>query len=297
MTTPRSADPVGGAGHADRARQEPGPTRFARYALPPNELGYCGPDDHTALLEYGASGVVDGGLRSMAAAFDGAWPYLELIAGCHGIADPLEGRVIDAYWLGGPLLDGLATGDVGRSLEDRFRNRGAIAWGGVADAIGPTTRLSHGFHVLSVYPWVGLLRSGSRDLATHVLDRCRVRWGEVIEVCGDEVAVRSRRLTWDGSGLALGAAEVEQARVGRAGTVLVAPRVGDQVALHWDWVCEVLDARRLRWLRHDTAHQIASANVRLSTPGRPAWIELGARQPEARQPAAGAGPTTTDSGD
>ena len=28
----------------------PGPVLFARYAYPPNALGYCGPDDPAALL-------------------------------------------------------------------------------------------------------------------------------------------------------------------------------------------------------------------------------------------------------
>ena len=40
-----------------------GPLLFARYAYPPNELGYCGGDDHRALLEQTSAGVVDGGLR------------------------------------------------------------------------------------------------------------------------------------------------------------------------------------------------------------------------------------------
>jgi len=37
---------------------------FARYAYPPNVLGYCGPADHLSLFEYGTSGVTDAGLGS-----------------------------------------------------------------------------------------------------------------------------------------------------------------------------------------------------------------------------------------
>ncbi len=32
---------------------------FARYAYPPNELGYCGPNDAAPLLEHGFSGDAD----------------------------------------------------------------------------------------------------------------------------------------------------------------------------------------------------------------------------------------------
>jgi len=250
MTGPRA--PSGAA--AD------GPTRFARFAFPPNSLGYCGPEDHGALFEYGATGVVDGGLQELARRFHGAWPYLELIAGAHGIDDPLEGRVVDAYWLGGPLLDGIEVGTMGRSLDDRFRHRAGIGWRALTDSLLAGARLSHGFHVFAVYPWVGLLRSGSVDEPLRVLDRCRIRWGRVLEVDGAEATVASRPLTWNGVALGLGAPEPEVVHLGRDGTKLLDLRPGEAVALHWDWACERLDAPRLAHLRADTAHQLAAVN-------------------------------------
>jgi len=244
-----------------------GPTRFARFALPPNELGYCGPDDRVGLFEYAATGLVDAGLRELAAAFDGAWPYLELIAGAHGIRDPLDGRVVDAYWLGGPLLDGLPTSLIGQSLDDRFRSRAGARWRALAESVTPRTRLSHGFHVFSVYPWVGLLRSGSVEHPLHVLDRCRIRWGRVVEVRADEVTVQTQLLTWDGSRLALGEPVLEDARRGHDGLALVDLQAGDNAALHWDWVCEPLDRHRLASLRRDTIHQLAAVNRDLTLSG------------------------------
>ena len=83
----------------------PGPLLFARYAYPPNELGYCGPTDPGALLESASDGFDLAELAHLATGFAGAWPYLELIAGCNGIADPLDARVVEAYWVGNPLLE------------------------------------------------------------------------------------------------------------------------------------------------------------------------------------------------
>jgi hypothetical protein len=246
--------------HAPSGAATDGPTRFARFAFPPNDLGYCGPEGHRALFEYGATGVVDAGLRDMARRFEGAWPYLELIAGAHGIADPLDARVVDAYWLGGPLLEGIDLGQVGRSLEDRFRRRAGIAWSALADSVVAGTRLSHGFHVFVVYPWVGLLRSGSVDQPLRVLDRCRIRWGRVLHVVGTEAIVATRPLTWDGVSLGLGRARPEAVHLGRDGTNLVWVSPGDAVALHWDWVCERLDRDRLARLRADTSRQLAMVN-------------------------------------
>ncbi|MEO7119422.1 MAG: DUF6390 family protein, partial [Candidatus Limnocylindrales bacterium] len=78
---------------------------FARYAYPPNELGYCGTTDHQGLLQYGSQGAVDPGLVQLAQGFSGAWPYLEFIAAATGLRAPLDRRVVEAYWLGGELLD------------------------------------------------------------------------------------------------------------------------------------------------------------------------------------------------
>ena len=74
---------------------------FARFAFPPNELGYCGPPDATVLLPGGGRDEIVGHAQG----FDGAWPYLEEIAAAAGIDDPMDAEVVRSYWVGGPLLD------------------------------------------------------------------------------------------------------------------------------------------------------------------------------------------------
>ena len=108
-----------------------GPLLFARYAFPPNELGYCGPDDWASLVEYANSPdrpAVDGDIRRLGRAFDGAMPYLELIAETTGIGDPFDRRVVHAYWVGNPLLDQVPLLDFGNSLRDRFHGRMGAEW-------------------------------------------------------------------------------------------------------------------------------------------------------------------------
>src|SRR5262245_18200159 len=72
-------------GAAQRGPGHSGAAMFARYAYPPNELGYCRPADSGAVLHYAAEGEADRGLAALARGFDGAWPYLELISGVTGI--------------------------------------------------------------------------------------------------------------------------------------------------------------------------------------------------------------------
>jgi hypothetical protein len=240
-----------------------GPRLFARFAYPPNELGYCGPADAPALLGHAATGDDDAGLRRLARDFEGAWPYLELIAGANGLADPLDPRVVDAYWIGNHLLDRVRPALLCRSLEDRFAARAGRAFEQLVAPAPVGAQPHHAFHVFGVYPWVGLLRSGRVDEPLAVLDRCRVRWGRVVETRGDWAVVRSRPLTWDGHRLALGLPRPERVRVASDGLALAAsPVAGDWCALHWDWVCDVLSPARLAALQHYSARQLDLVSTR-----------------------------------
>ena len=147
------------------ARACSGPVLFARYAYGPNRLGYCGPDAIEELFGEAAGGVADDrALRELARGFEGAWPYLELIARANGLADPLDVRVVEAYWLGNDLLDAVRPDEFGGSLAVRFRPRlRPDGWRWLADKPGRGAVPVHAFHVLEVFPRVGLLRSGSVD--------------------------------------------------------------------------------------------------------------------------------------
>lgn len=243
-----------------------GAVRFARYAYPPNSLGYCGPDDSLALFEYGSADLVDGGLSALAREFEGAWPYLELIASGPGL-DPLDADVVEAYWIGNALLDRVGRSSFGSSMRDRFQDRAGTSWESVADALDGGARPSHAFHVFCVYPWVGLMRSGLVQQPLHVLDRCRIRWGEVLGIDGDEAQVRTRPLVLEDDILAIGPETIEAVSWASGGHGL-SPEIqpGDSVALHWDWICERLDNwSRLR-LERETKAVLRLANRTLARP-------------------------------
>ncbi|MDP8958434.1 MAG: GntR family transcriptional regulator [Actinomycetota bacterium] len=240
---------------------------FARYAYAPNERGYCGPADHRALLEYGSAGEVDPGLKQLALAFAGPWPYLQLIAGANGIGDPFDGRVVEAYWLGNQLLERIDMSVFGNALRDRFRRRSGRSWAHLAEAVPAGASPHHGFHVFEVYPWVGLL-SSDRGEPLEILDRCRIRWGQVVTTRGEQVVVRFRPLTWDGKELRLGSPQRETARRALDGMGFTDDlRPGEWVALHWEWVCDRLSRRQLANLRHYTLRQLDITNRKIGHPG------------------------------
>jgi len=234
---------------------------FARYAYPPNERGFCGPDDHLALLAYRTAGVVDAGLAELAGTFTGPWPYLELLATRTGAGGPFSERVVEAYWVGNDLLDRIDILDFGNTVAARFRPATGRRWPGMAAEI-PGGIPHHSFHVFVTYPWVGLLAETHRGEPLEILDRCRIRWGTVVTADEGAVVARSEPLTWDGRRLGLGAARVEAvtAAVGGFDPPL---RPGDAVSMHWGWICDRLTPRQLADLRRFSARQLEMTNARL----------------------------------
>lgn len=244
----------------------PGAVRFVRYAYPPNVLGYCGPHDHAALFEYGTAGVVDGGLLGLVRDFEGAWPYLELIARSNG-RHPLDHDVVEAYWIGNRLLDAVDAAALGSSIDERFRSRAGPTWDAVSDAVTSGARPSHGFHVFCVYPWVGLMRTGLTEQPLRVLDRCRIRWGRVVEVDGDDAIVDFQPLVLEHDRLALGPWRRERVMWASGGYGLAGElNPGDLVAMHWDWVCERIGPREVRLLSTEADKALSLANRNLARP-------------------------------
>lgn len=207
---------------------------FARYAFPPNELGYCGPPDSAGLLSAPQGSEV---LRH-ARGFDGAWPYLEEIAEAAGL-DPLDPEVVHSYWVGGPLLHRVD----GPRLLHRLRTAMSGQPSGLLSSIDDDELVlaHHSFHVLVVYPWLRFL-DADPVIPMRILQSCRIRWGVVSSANDEHVVIESAPLEFDGRLLHLGATRPETVRWRRGDTVLAPrPQPGQTVTAHWGWVCDTVD--------------------------------------------------------
>lgn len=233
-----------------------GPTLFARFAFPPNELGLCGPDDGE-LIGAVAEGAPDAEIHQALRGFTGAYPYLRFIAEQRGVGDPLAGDVVESYWLAHGSEASSDLLDFGNHLRETFLPRMGGNWMDFSGQLESMPHPTHAFHVLAVYPWLGKLREGMVEPSLRILDRCRVRWGTVERVDGLEATVTSSPLLWSDGRLSLGGTRPEDVRL-YAG---LGASVGDVVALHWDWACAVLDPGRLASLRDDTTRVLRAANT------------------------------------
>lgn len=238
-----------------------GPLLFARYAYPPNSHGYCGPSDHLGLFEQGTTGD-DRGIRAMAQKFAGAWPYLQLIAESLGLPDPLDPRVVEAYWVGSPELERIPTRAVGNSMDERFRRVAGPGFGHLTESVLAGGVPHHSFAVFCIYPWTGLLGDDRKaDQALTVLDQCRIRWGRVLAVQGDQVVVDSRPLTWDGHLLGMGDLRSETVVRSVDGVGLASPvKEGDWVSMHWEWMCDRISEHQVRHLKAFTDRHLRIVN-------------------------------------
>jgi hypothetical protein len=245
----------------------PGPLLFARYAYPPNALGYCGPDDAQALIGHTSAGESGPDLAALARQFAGAWPYLQLIAASAGRADPLDEAVVEAYWLGNGLLSTVDPSVFAAHLADRFEVRAGRGLSDLTTLAHLGAVAHHNFHVFAVYPWVGMLRAGATTEPLRVLDECRVRWGRVRAVTAGTVEMSSQPLQWNGVALRLGPARTEHVLCATdQGRLTPIVRPGDIVSVHWDWVCDVLTPGQVGRLRAVTAHTLRMTNEALCRP-------------------------------
>lgn len=220
-----------------------GAALFARYADAPNALGYCGPPE--------GIGTTEAAIRASARRFSGVWPYLQVLARLTGTPDPLDARLVEAYWLGRDL--GVDQTAFGRELLAVLGPRAGAYWSHLSTDLLVEAAPDHGFHVFGVYPWSRLLGAGPQPL--EVLDSCRIRWGTVVGL--DPLTVASPRLTWDGARLGVG--EPTVGPVTGDGVALA-----DTVAVHWDRLVDVLTPDQAQVLATSTRQRLEVTNARLA---------------------------------
>jgi hypothetical protein len=233
---------------------------FARYAYAPNALGFCGPPLGATLRDGSVAGV-----RRAATKFSGAWPYLRVLSTMTGIADPLDYRLVESYWLGGGVGAELDPGAFVDELLAIIGPQAGRYWSHLGPDLVCEAAANHCFHVFAVYPWSRLLGRRLDEHPLNVLDNCRITWGTVLSRDGDDIEVSCRRLMWDGHALDLSEPAARRLEVWADGYSAVPDvAVGDRVAIHWSRLCGRLQPQQIQALADATAHQLKVTNQRLA---------------------------------
>lgn len=242
---------------------EKGAEMFARYAYAPNALGYCGPPLGATLRD----GSVDD-VRAAATRFSGAWPYLQVLSELTGIADPLDHRLVESYWLGGGVGAGVESGEFYDALLAVIAPQAGRYWSHLTSDLACEAAGNHCFHVFGIYPWTRFLGLKNGSMDEHplgVLDSCRITWGTVISRNSDDIEVLCRKLIWDGRVLALSEPAPRTLDVWADGYCAVPDvRAGDEVAMHWGRLCGRLAPHQVHALAETTTRQLRLTSRRLA---------------------------------
>ena len=231
---------------------------FARYALMPNRLGYCGGPEDRELLEYATADSADDGMNPLIRQFQAAYPYLCFIAESSGVGDPFDSRVVESYWVGNSLLDRVRPQDFHEYLQEKVARRiPKRLQKYVVSKVPAGARPHHSFHVFDVS-----MRAGALSEQVESLDQCRISWGVVQGIASDAVTVQYQPVVLRDGKLALGEPATRVARREAEGKSYLADlQVGELVTMHWSWVCDRISAKQAERLAVETQSHLALANL------------------------------------
>lgn len=227
----------------------------SRYAFGPNSLHYCGPEKQTDLHAYITQNSVNNGLVEILNRFETLYPYLVLIASQNYIRDPFDRRVVEAYWLGNTLLQGVQKKAFGDHLVEALSLKKKIPvkhFSPMMDRVISGVP-NHTFHVMNIY-----IRTGHHAIlhTLSTMDECRISWGRVVQKYNKQYIVETKPIQYARESLTLGR-EVKK----MVTSLSVTPKVGDWVSIHWGYVCDVLSVRQYRNLMKITDMAMTHANM------------------------------------
>lgn len=246
---------------------------YAKHALQPNSLGYCGPDENNRILEHLHTSTVTEGLTSTLTRFEAAYPFVRMIAKATG-RQPFDKEVTEAYWIGNSLLDRVKASEFFEFAHRDLSQSRAKA--GREDGLskdetkllfrefGEVTRPHHTFYVLNIYAR-SHIKAANQSKLLDLMDSCRVSWGQVIEVKPKTLVVNRVPLVFDGQNLRLAPPEKKEVRYDNEIPPFSSIKPGDWVSLHWNFASERLAQRQLFNLRKYTVLDIDTTNRLVSS--------------------------------
>jgi hypothetical protein len=235
--------------------------RCSRYAFGPNRLHYCGPDKNREIFSYIAEQEKDAGLVDLLTKFETMYPYLCHIAEANKIKDPLSDRVVEAYWIGNPLLDRVPKQKLYEHLREGLKLKdklGAKTFEMIAKKVGRGALPHHSFHVLDIWKRTG---ATEREHSLENISECLVSVGTIVSVSGPFITVETEPLLYRNGKLTLGAPTPKKLlRQLESDYDIEQLKPGDLVSIHWSVICEKITRKQAENLRKYTKRHIALAN-------------------------------------
>ena len=228
------------------------------FAKVPHLMGGCGPQGETAradaqeiLNSYIKTGENESGTQELLSQFHGLFAYLNMISEKYNLA-PFDDEVAEAYWFGNELLEDFTPADY-HSFLGSLGKYGLLP--SEVERLQKKVPLGaiphHTFHVL----FVDVGRVDVKNRTPETLEKilqCAITWGKVTNVSKDSVRVNGPVLKVEDKRYVLSPME----RKVLYDPNFVNPKVGDDVALHFNKCIYVLNECELKNLKNYTEHVI-----------------------------------------
>lgn len=223
---------------------------IAKYALPPNRLGYCGKESATqAFSNYILKESNAKAVKEEIKKFQGLYAYLDVIS--KATKQPaFSYEVGEAYFIGNKLLDKIDR-DYVIQLIRKLQERGlpeSIAHKKIFDLPKRQLYLHHSFNVL--YIGVGNV-TGSVSFTVENINNCLVLPAKVIKIKKDKVEVLVSFLDED-----LEWKSPEKKEVAYTKEFIPNLKEGNIVSIHWNQAVDILKPKQAENLKHYTEENL-----------------------------------------
>ncbi len=226
-----------------------------RFSYVVNSLRYCGPESEDDFLKYLNGESNEEEVKELFKKFEGFRPYMQLTSEKTG-KDMFDYDVIEAYWLGNSLLDEFDGEDMKKIVE-------MLVTRGLPKSIGdelvknmPAEAFPHhSFHVMYVGPG---RTTGTVPTNMDTMSKCIASEATVVEVNEGELVVKTCPLDKKDDKFVFGE-EIEK-KVKWKKEITPSIKVGDKVALHWDFAGLVLTERQVENLKKYTKQTLDTVN-------------------------------------
>lgn len=179
--------------------------------------------------------------------FQGAYSYYELIAKSNKIKDPLDEKVIKAYWIGNDLLEKVKTEDLRKMIARDFSKPGLLSKKAAlkkAKEIPEGSKPHHSFHALVIGSVTGRIK-----LRGKLIDLCRISWGKVMKTKKEKIIVRYQPLV-AGKEIKLGKPVKKEIFWDK--NLIPNIKIGDWVSFHWNHLAQRLSKKEVKNLNKYT---------------------------------------------
>ncbi len=247
-----------------QGRERSGVLLAARYAFPPNRLGYCGkPSFPDALAACLACLDSRGGalhkksvlaLERELRRFRTHLAFLKLIARENGL-EPFDYEVVRAFWTGNRLLENVRPEAMRRFVERELFRPGSRRADSLSRSIPEGILPHHSFNVLYVN-----FVTDKAERSLRNFDSCCITWGQVRSVSEGFVTIDRNCISRKWGRFCL-SPRTERVALIRNGFRLVdGIRPGDTIAVHWGMAIERLGQKDVRALAACTERNIRAIN-------------------------------------